>query len=280
MSETKSASAFVSLLFASAVFTVLLAFELFTNPSLNREELGVTFLILPLLIVWCLSPRKRNVVYPVSISYPLLTVFAVVFTLGLGMKSLLLMALPWAWLLAAVATTKLELGAPKVYLATLFFLAVPWITMDWPELEWFFRSSAAIVSEHFFSLLGYDVVREATSLTLDSLQVEIEEECGGMRQLHLLILVGAALGIRNGFQGVAFSGLLCLVFLLAWIANTARVLAITLAGLHLGAEFAGGKFHDAGGLFSFAVMFCLTWILVQYLKPQSVEPPTPSPLAS
>ena len=162
----------------------------------------------------------------------------------------------WSWLRMRLAPETLT---PMRSLLVFPLLAFPWLNLDVPDLGWFFRLSAGWTAEHLFQALGLAVQREGTMLFVQHQPFDVSPACSGLRTLQAMLVAGAVLCyLELGQKRVFWLGVACLP-LVAWMANTLRVLALMVAALSLGVDFASGWFHDWGGWLVIFAMFGLTW---------------------
>lgn len=164
-----------------------------------------------------------------------------------------------AWTLAHVASAALPVG--RSWWA--FVFVFPWIVVDLPQLGWWFRLSGAATTEVVFGGLGFPVIREGTRLLVNGLPVSVEAACGGMALLQSLMVVGAIVGLWRYPTGRTFFFLLPLLPVLAWLANTGRIIVITAVGLSAGVEFSQGFFHTWGGVLATVGMLIVTVLTLQ-----------------
>ncbi|WPJ96820.1 archaeosortase/exosortase family protein [Coraliomargarita algicola] len=175
-------------------------------------------------------------------------VYASVATLSLGIlfNQMLMMACGWAGL--AVLFCFPPSAIPKLRLWILCAGAFPWVLLELTPLSWWFRLSGASVTGRLFDLLGMDVMVSGTLLEIDGLPISIEAACGGMQLLQVLLSGGVALTLLRFPQRGLFWSMLLLLPVLAWVANTTRIIIISGWGLAFGAERAAGAFHTWGAL--------------------------------
>jgi exosortase/archaeosortase family protein len=136
------------------------------------------------------------------------------------------------------------------------FCGFPWVALDGQAVGWWFRFSGAAVAEGFFSGLGFAVAREGTLLRVQGLPLAVDAACSGLNVLQAMLLAGTALAALL-LQGRRYWAGLALLLPLAWLANTARIIALGLIGLSFGAEVARGWFHTWGGWSLLCLMFLL-----------------------
>lgn len=149
---------------------------------------------------------------------------------------------------------------------TLIVFAFPWLAVDGSHIGWTFRMSGAHVTEFLFGLLGFVIQREGTLINIQGLPVAIEQACAGMNLLPALFLAGAALGLIHLGGQRSFWWFLLLLFPVAWLANTLRIVIITGIALTWGADFASGFFHTWGALIVLGIVFAVCMLLVRFMR--------------
>jgi exosortase/archaeosortase family protein len=177
-----------------------------------------------------------------------------------GMAGLLVVqALGWAWAVKLWSERVLKGSALPLSRAwLLWFFVIPWIAHDFSLIGWWFRLSGSIVSEWVFSALGYPVFREGTNLLVGGLPVSVEAACAGLGLLQSLLVTGLLVLLILFPRGKSFWFLLPGIPLLAWMANTFRILLVTAVAMSQGVEFAQGVFHTWGGLLALLLMVLLS----------------------
>ena len=140
------------------------------------------------------------------------------------------------------------------------FLSFPWIATDLHAVGWWFRLSAAWVTETAFSPLGFEVVRaQGTHVEIDGLPVSVGAPCSGLGTLQVLLIVGTVIAHRLAGSGNRrFWAGLPLFIAASWLANTARVLVVATAGVLVSAGFAAGHFHTFAGLVVVGLVFAVS----------------------
>jgi exosortase/archaeosortase family protein len=239
--------------------------------SLSTDAAAIV-LALPLAL-WLATPiRLRSEPRPLSGAL-LLTALAA-FLAGIVTDLTLLLAI--AWSLAAVerlrALTIPSLPTWRIGLLATF--AFPWIYFDAQALGFAFRLSGAWVNESLFATLGFPVEREGTLISIDGLQVSVEAACSGLSLLQALFIGGISVAMLLIPQAKPFMAALLCIPLLAWLANTVRMVVITMVGLSTTVEAASGLFHEWGGLLVILLMLLLAaslFTVFQRLAPNPAD---------
>ena len=240
----------------------------------DRSWVGNASEVLPILgalpvFLWLGAPW-RFAATPFALRSPTLGLAVGLFTAGILFNLTLLLALSWTLAVWSWLQLRLEpADRQRVFrLLALLVMAFPWVTLDAGEVGWWFRLSAAWVTEQFYTLLGLVVTREGTFLKVQGLPVSVEAACSGLKALQAMLIAGTMLAYIQLGRNRLYWWSLPLLILLAWVANTARVLMLTAAALTFGTEFAEGWFHAWGGWFVLMVMFGLSWAAFSLLQRQ------------
>jgi exosortase len=222
--------------------------------------------VLPILgalpaFLWLGAPWRFSAA-PFGIHPATLVAAVVLFLLGTVFNLTILLALSWTLAVWCWLKIRLEPAErPRIFrLLVLLIMAFPWVTLDAGEVGWWFRLSAAWVTGHLYNLVGFEVKRDGTFVTVQGLPVSVEAACSGLKALQAMLIAGTMLAFIQLGRHRSYWWSLPLLIALAWLANTARVLVLTAAALTFGLEFAEGWFHAWGGWFVLMLMFALCWV--------------------
>jgi exosortase/archaeosortase family protein len=185
----------------------------------------------------------------------------------------LALGLAWPAALAAAivaARTQPDLLARR-RLALWALMAVPWLATDAAAIGWFFRWSGAWATEGFFHGLGFAVTRQGTWLQVEDQPLAVDAACAGIDTLQATLVAGLWMAeslrtVRGWSWGIA------LLPLLAWVANTLRIILLGSVALTSGYETATGWFHAWGGLGVIVLVFALAAAWVGWLRRQEAAP--------
>lgn len=225
------------------------------------------------LMVWLGGPWRFQASASFAPDPRLLALAGLLLVVGIGLDVTLLAAGAWtaalyAWLGRRVAPE----DQPRLRrLLPLALLAFPWVTLDFQPLGWWFRLSGAWSAERLFDALGFKVSREGVKLLVQGLPVSVDASCSGLKALQAMLIAGVVLGLVMLGRGPRYWLNLVLLAPLAWLANTARILAICVAAMTWGSGFAMGLFHTWGGLAVLVLMFGGCWALFR-LQQAPVSP--------
>jgi exosortase len=169
----------------------------------------------------------------------------------------------WAWLGQRLET---ETRQRVRRLLPLAVLAFPWVALDFPSLGWWYRLSTAWCAAHLFQSLGFEVHREGTQLIVAQMPFDVTAACSGIKALQAMLIAGTALCfLQVNAARLFWAGFACLP-LVAWLANTLRVLLVFVVALSFGPEFASGWFHTFGGWLVLVGTFGFTWFGLETLR--------------
>lgn len=170
----------------------------------------------------------------------------------------------WAWIQTRIVPT--QQGMAK-RLMILPLIAFPWVSLDMTSLGWWFRISGAAATESVMAMGGYEVLREGTFLHINGHPISVEPACSGLNTLQSMLIAGSVMAYTVLGESPRYWWNLPLLVVMAWVANTARILLLTFVTIHVSAEFAMGPFHDWGGWAILVLMFTLCWGLFTLQEP-------------
>lgn len=199
-----------------------------------------------------------------------LIVTTVLFLIGILFNSTILLTIAWVYLLWRwLALRTPDADHPKILkLLILPFMAFPWVTLDAQPIGWWFRLSGAYVTGALYSLLGFNVKVEGTNILINNLPISVEAACSGLNVLQSMLIAGSLVAFLYLGETNRYWWNLPLLVLIAWLANTVRIIAISALALYAGPEYAIGAFHTWGGWFVLLLMFLLCWKLFSIQEPR------------
>jgi exosortase/archaeosortase family protein len=236
----------------------------------DRTWWGTAEDVLPILtalplFVWLGHPWRLRSDQPFQLGTIHLVVAAGLLVVGAVFDLCLPGAAAWCLALWAWASRRCESADLHRIrrLLPLALLAFPWVTLDLQPVGWWFRLSSAITVANLFSALDFSVTRTGVELLVQGLPISVDAACSGLKALQSLLIAGAVLTfVMKGTHRSYWINLL-LLFPLAWISNTCRILAICIAAMTWGSNFAMGAFHAWGGLAVLVFMFGLCWAILR-----------------
>lgn len=169
--------------------------------------------------------------------------------IGVATDTLLPVALAWSGILWAWLDARLETPTkPQVARLILLSLFVfPWVDLDLKPVSWLLRITAAAAAETALNYAGMDVDREGAVVYISGQPVEVNDHCAGRETLHAMLVVGLAAAQVYLGSGQAIWPWLGVLPVLAWLANTLRVLLVCLTPVWFEDERYRGWLHDGGG---------------------------------
>lgn len=179
------------------------------------------------------------------------------------------LALGWVWPSALALAWVLGRGEPaglaRWRVVALGALATPWIAADATALGWGFRYSGAWAAGGIFDLAGLAVTRSGTSLQIEDQPLAVDAACAGLDTLQATLVAGLWLAETLRTPG-AWWRAAAMLPLLAWLANTARIVMLGAVAVTAGHEAAKGAFHEWGGLAVVVLVFVLAGVWVGWLR--------------
>jgi exosortase len=172
----------------------------------------------------------------------------------------------WAWLSSVIEPADHKRVRRLLVLP---FVAFPWITLDLQPVGWWFRLSGAWATEHLLAGAGLHVTREGTHMLVQGMPVSVDVSCSGLKVLQSLVVAGTLLAYSLLGTSKRYWWNVILLLPLAWLANTARIMTISLAAMTFGPEFAMGLFHSWGGLMVLVLMFLVSWGIFRFQVPEA-----------
>ena len=251
-----------------AILALLLAFIWLRDTAwMTSFDDTLPILIAIPLFIWIGAPWNFK---ESKFSPPLrwFVISVVLLLLGIAFDLTIMLALGWTTLLWGWLSTRVETSASFVKLLTIPVMAFPWITLDFDRLGWWFRLSGATITAGFFDFLGYQVVRDGTFLEVNNIPISVEVACAGLNTLQSMFIAGVIVAYLYLKDTYRFWWNLPLLFILAWVTNTIRIILIVWSAVVISPSFAMGAFHDWGGWLVLVVMFSLCWLIFMLQEPK------------
>ncbi len=160
------------------------------------------------------------------------------------------------------------------YFPLLFlFLMVPLPKFLLEHVIHLLQTGSAWITGALFDLLGVPVLREGFVLHLARVNIEVAEECSGIRSsmaLLILALLVTHFRLRSFWKKVLF--LACGLFMMI-LKNGIRIVSLTLLAVHVDPSFLYGKLHHEGGIIFFLLSLLLLAPLLWLLQRGETLPP-------
>ena len=200
-----------------------------------------------------------------SLKLPFLLLFLACFFLGVILDMNVIFALGWVFLVKAMP---IEEPSPSelTKLLVIPFFGFPWVSFDANGIGWAFRLTGAQATAALFSSLNFNVIQEGTQILINKLPISVEAACAGLNTLQSMMILGLTLAYIDLKNSLLYWFNIPLLLILAWIANTLRIILISSMALYKGIDFALGPLHIWGGLLVIVIMFLLAWGLIKLQK--------------
>lgn len=253
------------------ILTILAFFIWFRDTAwISSADDTLPILVSLPLFVWLGMPWKLRKDDP-HLSVKSLSVAVIIFLAGIAIDMTLLLAvgwtlLLWTWLSVRVSEKK-RVDLSKLLVLPL--MAFPWITLDASRIGWWFRLSGAWCTAKTFSLLGFEVTYWGTNVNVNNLPISIEAACSGLNTLQSLLIAGVVIAYLLLRETSLFWWNLPVLFAMAWIANTVRIMVLTASALFVSPAFALGAFHTIGGWLILLFMFSVCWMIFSLQQPKT-----------
>lgn len=217
------------------------------------------------LFVWLMMPWEWRS-DPPAYSVNLFAFGVALFSIGIGLNITFLLTVAWAALLSTWLMARLrEDRLPDYYkLLPLAVMAFPWVSLDFTRVGWWFRLSGAWVTEALLSRAGFSVLREGTLLNINGLLISIEVACAGLNTLQSMLISGTIVAYTFLSHLPIYWLSFPFLILMAWIANTIRIIVICLLALLISPAFVMGPFHSWSGWGVIMLMFGLCWFVFSW----------------
>jgi exosortase/archaeosortase family protein len=220
------------------------------------------------LFYWMGSPWKMRD-HPLPFSQSWIVSAAAAFLAGTAFNSTLALTigwniLLWVWISSRISEEQLP---PVKKLMILPLMAFPWVALDADRVGWWFRLSGAWASAHIFSWLGLNVQQEGTNLVVNGLPISVEIACAGLNTLQSMLIAGTMVNFMLLGNTSRYWWNIPVLVGMSWVANTIRIILVSLVALIVNPQFAMGPFHQIGGWAILFVMFALCWLIFYWQEP-------------
>jgi exosortase len=129
----------------------------------------------------------------------------------------------------------------------------------------FLQQASTDATYAVFKLSGTPVMKDGFVLSLPMLQIEVAQQCSGIRSSEMLFITGLVLA--HLFLRTFWSKMVFVVFIvpMAIAKNAVRIFTLAMLGMHVNPDFFEGRLHHEGGGVFFAlalgVLLLLLWVL-------------------
>ena len=125
-------------------------------------------------------------------------------------------------------------------------MGMPWLHTELETVDWYFRLSGSAAVECIALLAGLTVERQGALLTIESQTIWIGSACSGLSTLQAMIIAGALAAYVSIKNEKTYWLHLPMVIVAAWIANTGRIILITVVSFAFGADAVKGPSYVTG----------------------------------
>jgi exosortase len=170
----------------------------------------------------------------------------------------------WFFLLAGYFALFGRRAAGKTWFSFTFLLfAVPLPTVFLDRFIYWLQTGSAAVAEFLFDLSGVPVLREGLIFHLSGINIEVAQECSGIRSSIVLVIL-AVLVSHFAFSPFWKKAVFVIAGLLVMlIKNGVRIATLTLLANYVNPGFLYGRLHHQGGAVFF--LFGLALLVPLYL---------------
>ncbi len=172
-----------------------------------------------------------------------------------------------AWIGTAVACYGLRTLKAAAFPAAFLALCIPPPSGAMDQLVVFLQKASADTTAGLLDLTGIAFQREEFRFSLNTVVIEVAEECSGVRSFMSMLIsaiLAAHLLLRNGWNQVGFALLAIPVVILK---NAVRITGITWLGVNVDQGFFTGELHRYSGIpFSLVAVGILVPVLLALRK--------------
>jgi len=167
--------------------------------------------------------------------------------------SLNMLALVLLWLSFVMLIFGLPVFRRFRFPLLLLLLLVPLPDFVLSKIIFALQAGSAKIAFWLFRLTGIPVTQSGFVLSLPGLDIEVAQECSGIRSTMMLLLTSLALGymfLKAGWQRIVVT---LGVVPIAVIKNGVRIFVLTTLGLYVDEGWLNGRLHHQGGIVFFAL---------------------------
>jgi exosortase len=148
-----------------------------------------------------------------------------------------------------------------VFAVLVFMIPVPGMARQRVAIP--LQLATAQMTQFFFDLIGIDVQRAGSVLTIRGAEVAVAEACNGMRMVFALVLVSFAYAFSTGMAGWVRALILILSPIVAIFCNVLRLIpTVWLYGYS--SQETAAWFHDVSGWamlpLAFVLLLAVGWV--------------------
>jgi exosortase len=157
-------------------------------------------------------------------------------------------ALTLLWIAAFVLCYGIRASQAAIFPLLFLFLAVPIPTVLLGKIILVLQNGSATMTHGLFKLLHVPVLRQGVKFSLPGVDIEIANECSGIRSSLALFITGtvaAHLFLRSNWRKVVLAALTVPI---AIFKNAVRIVTLSTLGVYVDPGFLTGRLHQQGGV--------------------------------
>ena len=228
----------------------------------DRYSFNLLIPILSVLLVYLKRQRLAGARYHLGVGIPVVLLglalsYIAAWRLSssdqVGSLSLMVLALVLVWMGGFVACYGTRAFAAAVFplCFLLWMVPIPKVALD--KLSLLLQMGSAEVAYALIKLTGVPVLRQGFAFSLPGLDIEVAQECSGIRSALALLITGSLAGYLLLRCWWSRSCLMLAIVPIALFKNAVRIVAISYLGLYVNRDFLHGQLHRNGGL-PFAIL--------------------------
>ena len=244
----------VSLLFFGRYLEALVRLSL-------RDDRYSHLLLIPIMSASLVYLERRTIFvspqYCLSKGLPLLIVGIGIFGLAQTLvstlttnyrSSVIVLAIVLIWMAGFVLCYGAQSFRAALFPLLFLLLMIPIPTVGLDYIILVLRKGSAVMTYAVFKLLGVPVLWQHFKFLLPGVEIEIAEECSGVRSTFALFITSILTGyvfLQSNWRKASFSLFTVPVVIFK---NAVRIVTITCLGVYVNPAFLHGKLHRYGGL--------------------------------
>jgi exosortase len=182
-----------------------------------------------------------------------------------GWLSLRILALVVLWIACIIGCYGVQVFRALLFPISFLILLAPPPAALLDRTVVFLQQASTDATFALFKLTGTPVMKDGFVLSLPMLQIEVAQQCSGIRSSEMLFITGLILA--HLFLRTFWSKIVFVVFIvpMAIAKNAIRIFTLAMLGMHVNPDFFEGRLHHEGGGVFFAlalgILLLLLWAL-------------------
>lgn len=232
------------------------------------DERHSHILLIPIISGWVVWLKRKSIFsesqYCLGVGIPIVLVGFVLAYVARSLSSsssdgsLTVLALNFVWIGAFTLIYGKRALRNAIFPALFLQLMIPIPNVILEKVVFTLQRGSAEMAHGLFRLVGVPVFRDGFRFSLPSVEIEIAEECSGIRSSLSLLISGILAGhllLRSNWKKLY---LVLLIVPVVIFKNALRIVTISWLGVYVDREFLYGNLHRYGGLpFSFLALIIL-----------------------